>query len=94
MDHTFLDLLEFIETHAPDPVTAEVVRRARLDEGRHVAYGIAHVRERLSAEPQRAQDLLAAAEDRAAALQATSGANPMVKEALAILASAGSGRFA
>jgi TusA-related sulfurtransferase len=91
---TFLDLLEFIEQHAPDPVTADVVRRARLDEGRHVAYGIAHVRERLTAEPQRAQDLVGAAEERSAALQATSGANPMVKEALAVLASRAHGGMA
>ena len=91
---TFLDLLEFIEQHSPDPVTAEVVRRARLDEGRHVAYGIAHARERLAAEPQRAADLVAAAEERSAALQATSGTNPMVKEALAVLAARSSGRLA
>ena len=91
---TFLDLLEFIEQHAPDPVTAEVVRRARLDEGRHVAYGIAHARERLAAEPTKAHELVSAAEERASALQATSGANPMVKESLAILAARGTGRIA
>ena len=91
---TFLDLLDFIETHAPDPVTAEVVRRARLDEGRHVAYGIAHARERLAAEPARAEDLVAAAEERSAALRATSGDNPMVREALAVLAAGRTGGFA
>ena len=91
---TFLDLLEFVEQHAPDPVTAEVVRRARLDEGRHVAYGIAHARERLAAEPTRAHDLVAAAEERSAALQATSGANPLVNEALAVLAAHSSGGMA
>ena len=88
---TFLDLLEFIERYAPDPVTADVVRRARLDEGRHVAYGIAHARAQLRAEPGRAADLVAAAEDRSAALQATSGENPMVKEALGILAATSTG---
>src|SRR4051794_5837826 len=41
---TFLDLLRFIQTHAPDPVTAEICRRARLDETRHVHFGMAHVR--------------------------------------------------
>ena len=87
---TFLELLDFIEKHAPDPVTREVVRRARLDEGRHVAYGVAHVRECLQREPTRADDLVAAAEERAAALQATSGSNPAVMEALAILAGGGS----
>lgn len=91
---TFLDLLEFIEQHAPDRVTAEVVRRARLDEGRHVAYGIAHARERLAAEPARAEDLVAAAEERSAALRATSGDNPMVKESLAVIAGEQLGGFA
>lgn len=86
---TFLDLLEFIERHAPDPVTAEVVRRARLDEGRHVAYGVAHVRGHLQREPAKADDLVAAAEERSAVLQATTGANPMVLEALAVLAGGG-----
>ena len=88
---TFLDLLEFIERYAPEPVTAEIVRRARLDEGRHVAYGIAHVREQLQREPARVGELIAATEERAAALQATSGANPVLMEALAVLAGGGSG---
>ncbi len=87
---TFLDLLDFIEKHAPDPVTAEVVRRARADEGRHVAYGIAHVRRHLRREPTQVDELIAAAEERSAALQATSGTNPHVMEALAVLAGGGS----
>jgi len=87
---TFLELLDFIERHAPDPVTREVVRRARLDEGRHVAYGVAHVQECLRAEPAKADELVAAAEERSAALQATTGANPMVMEALSVLAGGGS----
>ena len=87
---TFLDLLDFIEKHAPDPVTGEVVRRARVDEGRHVAYGIAHARQHLRHEPAQVDELIAAAEERAAALQATSGTNPHVIEALAILAGGGS----
>ena len=86
---TFLDLLDFIERHAPDPATREVVRRSRLDEGRHVAYGIAHVREVLAAQPAAAEELVAAAEERSLVLQATSGANPMVTEALAVLAAGG-----
>ena len=86
---TFLDLLEFLERHAPDPVTAEVVRRARLDEGRHVAYGLAHVREQLRREPPRVEDLITAAEERSAVLQATTGTNPPALEALAVLAGGG-----
>lgn len=87
---TFLDLLAFIERHAPDPVTAEVVRRARVDEGRHVAYGVAHVREHLQSHPAKVEELLAAASERAAALRATTGSNPVVMEALAVLAGGGS----
>lgn len=88
---TFLELLEFIEKHAPDPATSEVARRARLDEGRHVAYGIAHVKEHLQREPAKVDELLAAAEERADALQAASGSNPILMEALAVLAGGGSG---
>lgn len=87
----FLELLEFIERHAPDPVTAEIVRRARLDEGRHVAYGIAHVREQIRVQPGRVEELVAAAEQRSAVLQATSGANPALMEALSVLAGGGRG---
>ncbi|MGH2705276.1 MAG: hypothetical protein ACRDJ4_09320 [Actinomycetota bacterium] len=87
---TFLDLLSYIEDHAPDMVTAELVRRARLDEGRHVAYGVAHVRQHLRREPERVDELVAAAEDRAAVLQATTGVNPPVLESLTILGGGGS----
>ncbi|GAC1368944.1 MAG: hypothetical protein NVSMB32_13930 [Actinomycetota bacterium] len=87
---TFLDLLGYIENHAPDPVTAEVVRRSRLDEGRHVAYGIAHVRQHLRADPTRAEELVASAEERSSILQATTGINPPVLEALTILGGGGS----
>ena len=87
---TFLELLDFIGRHAPDPVTAEIVRRARLDEGRHVAYGIAHAREQIAAEPDKIHELIEATEARAAALQSTSGANPVLMQALATLAGGGS----
>ena len=87
---TFLDLLAYIENHSPDPVTAEVVRRARLDEGRHVAYGIAHVRQHLRNDPTRVEELVASAEERSAVLQATTGINPPVLEALTVLGGGGS----
>jgi hypothetical protein len=87
---TFLDLLGFIEDHSPDPVTREIVRRARLDEGRHVAYGLGHVRQRLAADPGLVETLEAAASERAASLREVAGGNPFVAEALAILAGGGS----
>lgn len=37
---TFLDLLRYIERYAPDEPTAELSRRARLDEARHVHFGL------------------------------------------------------
>src|SRR5262249_38610280 len=37
---TFIDLLRFVEQHAPDPATREVCRRARVDETRHVHFGM------------------------------------------------------
>ena len=40
----FLEYLSFIERYAPDPVTADIVRRARVDEARHVAFGVEHAR--------------------------------------------------
>ena len=39
---TFLDLLRFLHTHAPDPVTASITRLVLQDESRHVAFGVAH----------------------------------------------------
>jgi TusA-related sulfurtransferase len=44
---TFLDLLAFVERFAPDEATAELAKRARIDEARHVHFGMAHVRHAL-----------------------------------------------
>ncbi len=49
---TFLSLLWFLERYAPDPVTAAVCRLAAQDEARHVAFGMAHLREHIAREPQ------------------------------------------
>ena len=48
---TFLDLLRFVERHAPDAATAAAARLAHRDERRHVHFGIAHVRRRLALGP-------------------------------------------
>jgi len=50
-DGTFLDLLTFIQRHAPDEPTAELTRRAKSDESRHVHFGLAHVRYGLANDP-------------------------------------------
>ena len=85
----FLEYLSFVERYAPDPVTADVVRRARADESRHVAFGVEHARLFLSADPDRAVVLRRAVEQRAEFLAQTSGATPHVEEALVILAAGG-----
>ena len=86
---TFLDMLKFIEDIAPDPVTREILVRTRQDEARHVAYGVSHVRYLLEQEPTLSEQLLEAAEERASFLRASSGANPFLPRALAILAGGG-----
>lgn len=86
---TFLDLLRFIEVHAPEPVTAEICRRARIDETRHVHFGMGHVRYYLAQDPAHYGELLAAVRQRAAFLSAVTEVSPRIQEALAILAAGG-----
>ncbi len=83
---TFLDLLRYIEEHAPDPLTRELTRRARADESRHVRFGVAHVRHVLAAGPDAAVNLARAARDRAKVLAGVTQVNPLVSEALALIA--------
>src|SRR5437763_2166589 len=86
---TFLDLLRFIETNAPEPVTAEICRRARADESRHVHFGMAHVRYYLAQAPAHYETLRAAVRQRAAVLPTVTEVSPRVQEALAVLAAGG-----
>ena len=72
----FLEYLSFIERYAPDPVTADIVRRARVDEARHVAFGVEHARHFLEADPERGEVLRAAVEQRASFLADTSAGSP------------------
>lgn len=83
---TFLTLLWFIEHHAPDPVTAAVARLAAQDEARHVAFGLAHIREHISRDPTLRGRLAAAVHRRHDALRHTAGLNAEVFDALVLLA--------
>lgn len=87
---TFMELLKFIETHAPDPVTKEIIRRSRQDEARHVGYGVRHAGYRISRDPEAADRFLKATEARVAFVRATAGADRHVQRALAVLAGGGS----
>ena len=86
---TFLDLLRFVEEHAPDEATAELVRRARADESRHVHFGLAHVRHALAQDASLYGRLEAAVRRRAATLHGVGGVPAPLQDALTVLAARG-----
>lgn len=83
---SFLDLLAFIARHAPDPVTREVASLAQRDERRHVAFGMAHLKYAVEADPAMLGRMRMAAERRHDALASTAGLNQDVFDALITLA--------
>jgi hypothetical protein len=83
---TFLSLLWFIERFAPDPITARVCRLAAQDEARHVAFGMSHLREHISADPSLREVLTNAVRRRHESLRHTAGLNAEVFEALVLMA--------
>ena len=87
---TFLDLLTFVEVNAPDEATAELARRARADETRHVHFGMAHVRHALSRDETLYGRLENAVRRRAATMAGVNGVPAPVQDALTILAAGGS----
>jgi hypothetical protein len=83
---SFLNLLTFLDTHAPDPVTRQVTRLARQDEARHVAFGVSHLQHLGSIDPGLKFRLRAAVERRFENLVDTAGLNQDVFDSLVILA--------
>ena len=83
---TFLDLLRFIEDHAPDEVTAEIVRRARNDESRHVHFGLVHVRHALAHDADMYRRLEEAVRRRSASMSGAGGIPDSLQDGLTILA--------
>lgn len=86
---SFLSLLAFLDIHAPDPVTRQVTRLARVDEARHVAFGVAHLQHQAGLDPALRGRLRAAVERRHDALADTAGLNADVFDALVVLAAGG-----
>lgn len=82
---TFLDLLRFVERHAPDAATAAAARLAHRDERRHVHFGVSHVRHVLDDDPEQRSRLIHASEQRAAKLTELT-LSPLLTEGLTILA--------
>ncbi|WP_199431121.1 sulfurtransferase TusA family protein [Qaidamihabitans albus] len=83
---SFLNLLEFLDTNAPDPVTRQVTALARRDEARHVAFGVAHLHHQSTLDPALRSRLRAAVERRHDSLQDTAGLNQDVFDSLVVLA--------
>jgi len=86
---TFVSLLNFLHAHAPDPVTRQIARLAARDEGRHVAFGMAHLGQQLAGDPALQSRLINAVEARFDHLSGTSGLNEDVFDALILLAAGG-----
>lgn len=86
---TFVSLLNFLNQHAPDPVTRQIARLAARDEARHVAFGMAHLGQSIAREPALLARLGNAVEARYEHLSGTSGLNEEVFDALILLAAGG-----
>jgi len=83
---SFVNLLNFLHAHAPDPVTRQIARLTARDEARHVAFGMAHLEHRLAVQPDYQPRLRNAVEVRYDALAGTAGLNEEVFDALVLLA--------
>jgi hypothetical protein len=83
---TFLSLLAFLEEHAPDPISRRITHLARLDESRHVAFGMAHLEHQAIVDTALRGRLRAAIEHRHDALMETVGLNQEVFDSLVLLA--------
>lgn len=83
---SFLNLLWFLEEHAPDPITRRISQLAAQDEARHVAFGMGHLQYQISLDPHTLQRLAGAINRRHDALQQTAGLNEEVFDALVLLA--------
>jgi hypothetical protein len=83
---SFVNLLNFLHAHAPDPVTRQIARLTARDEARHVAFGMAHLEYRLSVQPDYQARLRNAIEVRYDTLAGTAGLNEEVFDALVLLA--------
>lgn len=86
---TFLSLLGFVERHAPDECTRAIARLVRVDEARHVAYGVAHLERHCAIDPTLRPRLARAVEHRYEALRSTAGLNQEVFDSLVLLAAGG-----
>lgn len=83
---SFVNLLNFLVAHAPDPVTRQICRLAGIDEARHVAFGMSHLASQMVHDPQLKHRLHAAVQNRFEELANTDGLNEEVFDSLILLA--------
>ena len=83
---TFIDLLSFLEKYMPDEATKKIIRLAKRDEIRHVAYGIEHVKSAITQNPNRINALKNSAYKRKEFMNEISSESSFLLESLAILA--------
>ncbi len=83
---TFVDLLSFLEKYMPDEATKKIIRLAKRDEMRHVAYGIEHVKSAIEQNPNRINALKNTAYKRKEFMDESSSESSLLLESLAILA--------
>jgi hypothetical protein len=86
---SFLVLLDFLQRYGPDPITREAARLAAQDEARHVAFGLAHLRQHAGRDAGLLPRLAQAMHRRHAELAQTAGLNERVFESLTIIAAGG-----
>ena len=86
---TFIDLLSFLEKYMPDDATKKIIKLAKRDEQRHVAYGMEHVKSAIKQNPKRINSLKNSAFKRKEFMDEINTESSMVIESLAILAGGG-----
>src|ERR1035437_9533096 len=83
---TFLNLLWFLQDHAPDPIPRQITRLAAPDEARHVAFGMGHVEYQIAIDPTIRERMSAAIHRRYDLLSNHASLNEEVFDSLVILA--------
>ena len=86
---TFIDLLSFLEKYMPDDATKKIIKLAKRDEQRHVAYGMEHVKSAIKQNPKRINALKNSAFKRKEFMDEINTESSIVLESLAILAGGG-----
>lgn len=83
---TFIDLLYFLEENAQDEPTKQLLRLARLDESRHVAYGQEHIKNAIALNPNKIELLKDCVFTRRHSLDEINAESSLLIESLSVFA--------